>query len=116
MPVARTDGERDRLYEAAEVDARPYLAVEDTDRGWGVVYDLLPANAELTEAAAAALKERLVAHLEDVIGDPDRETSEVGHSVEPEMGTLYGFATEETAREVGELVADVVLDRSNWQQ
>ncbi|MFB6165226.1 MAG: hypothetical protein ABEJ31_08720 [Haloarculaceae archaeon] len=114
VPVHRDDAARDAAYERAQAAGEPYFAIERVDGGYAITYDLLPAGAQLTRPVVADLRERVTASVEDVVGDPDRPTGEVGHSIGDSLGNLSTFATEETAREVAATLSRIVLERDNW--
>lgn len=116
VPVYRDAEVRDRHYREAEAEGEPYLAVETVGDGpVTVTFDLLPADAQLCEAARETLRDRLVSELETLVADPDEPTGEVSHSLGPSLGSISGFEGEAAARSVAATVAPVVLDRSNWE-
>lgn len=107
--VCEDRGETEAAYAAAEAAGTVYLAVEASDDGWGVVYDLLPAGGELPPGVADRLREtvteRVETHVREAAGSP-----EVGHSVGPEMGTCYGLASRAAAETLAAEIQGVLAE------
>jgi hypothetical protein len=56
------------------------------------------------------------AELEDIVGDGELATAEVGKSVSDSLGHVSVLASEAAARRVAHAVAPVVLDQTNWTE
>jgi hypothetical protein len=114
IPLYETDASREVAYGEAQESGQPYLAVESHDDAFAVVYDLLPAGAQLTSDAHDELVATVTDEIEGVVADPQADTVEVSHSVGLALGSLAGIADEATARSLAGTVAAVVLEETNW--
>ena len=114
VPLYEDEAARDEAYRTSQRERRPYLAVEHVDRGYTVIYDLLPAGAELAPPAHAEVRERLQRAVEAIVGDDAYPTTEVSQSVGPSLGNVGPFRREAGARETADVLAQLVLPEENW--
>lgn len=101
-------------YADATRTAEPFLAVEQYGEEYAVTYDLLPADEQLTPAATARLRDRLTAELEAIVADKDGP-AELSKTVSDSLGNVSAFRRERTARRVAAVIADTVLEETNWR-
>jgi hypothetical protein len=115
VPLYEDQATRDEQYGAAEAESRPFFAVEQYEEGYAVTFDLLPAGAQLTEAARTEVRDLVTARVEALVADPDDPTAEVGHTVSDSLGNVSFLHNESTARELAADISEVVLDEANWE-
>ena len=114
VPLYEDEAARDEAYRTAQREHRPYLAVEHVGEGYTVIYDLLPAGAELAAPVHTEVRERLQRAVEAVVSDEGHPTAEVGQSVGPSLGNVGPFRREAGAREIADVLAQLVLAEENW--
>ncbi|MCU4800941.1 hypothetical protein OB920_11230 [Halobacteria archaeon HArc-gm2] len=115
VPVYETVDEQRALWERCAERGQPVLAVRDAARGYVVHYDLQHLDAELTQAALQALRDRVRSRRPYPTGtDPVSETEGVGGEAGPVSGELHA-PTERDARDLASHVSGFVLDRGNWR-
>jgi hypothetical protein len=114
VPVCESPADRDRRYRDAQRDGEPFLAVDAEEQGYPITYDLLPAGQRLSSDAHAELEARVREEIERVIDDPDAATDRLDAGIGPQMGNVYFFAEEATARDVAAAISRIVLDERNW--
>lgn len=122
VPVYETSEERDRLWSRCAERGVPVVAVRDARRGFIVRYDLQHLDAELTEAALRALRERTAAFQSYPTADTTAFPSGTdplsqSESVGGEAGAVSGDVhapTEAAARDLASQLSAVVFDRANW--
>lgn len=105
--VCTTREETEAAYAHAQSVGAVYVAVEQGNGTWGVVYDLLPANRSLEPAELESLRETVTQHVEERVGDSG-PTEEVGHGIGAEMGSLYGFRRREDAERIAGVIAETI--------
>ncbi|MFT4945434.1 MAG: hypothetical protein ACI9K3_001382 [Halovenus sp.] len=116
IPVHEGQEAIEQAYAEAEREGVPFVAIERYENGYAFTYDLLPAGRRLTPAILAEVKTRLTSELEDIVGDGELATAEVGKSVSDSLGHVSVLASEAAARRVAHAVAPVVLDQTNWTE
>ncbi|SFS02819.1 hypothetical protein SAMN05216559_2694 [Halomicrobium zhouii] len=115
VPVYETVDEQRALWERCADRGQPVLAVRDAARGYVVHYDLQHLDAELTQAALQALRDRVRSRRPYPTGtDPVSETEGVGGEAGSVSGELHA-PTERDARDLASHVSGFVLDRGNWR-
>jgi len=114
VPLYEDESARDDAYRTAQREGQPYLAVERSGEGYTVIYDLLPAGAELAGPAHTEVRERVRQAVETIVGDDAHPTAEVGQSIGTSLGNIGPFQREAAAHEVAELLATLVLPEDNW--
>lgn len=115
VPLYEDQATRDEQYGAAEAESRPFFAVEQYEEGYAVTFDLLPAGAQLTDAARAEVRDLVTSRVETLVADPDDPTTEVGHTVSDSLGNVSFLHEESTARSLAADISEVVLDEENWE-
>ena len=116
IPVFEDPDVRDLHYHESEAEGEPYLAVERYDEGYAVTFDLMPAGVQLTADGQRAVKERLVAEVEAVVGDADSPELEISHNLGAALGSVAAFEDVTTAQRLAASVAEPLLDESNWTE
>lgn len=115
VPVYATVDEQRALWERCAERGQPVLAVRDAARGYVVHYDLQHLDAELTQAALQALRDRVRSRRPyPTQTDPVSETEGVGGEAGPVSGELHA-PTERDARDLASHISGFVLDRGNWR-
>ena len=115
VPVYETADERRAIWQRCAERGQPVLAVRDAARGCVVHYDLQHLDAQLSQDAVQALRDRVRSrrpYRTDT--DPISETEGVGGEAGPVSGELHA-PTERDARDLASHVSGFVLDRSNWR-
>jgi hypothetical protein len=114
IPLYEDQRAREREYETAQREGKPYLGVERYEEGYAITYDLLPADAELVSTTQRELTERVNQTAEDIVADEVLPTEEVSKSISASLGNIGFFVREQSARDVAVVVAQLVLDDDNW--
>ncbi|MFB6111385.1 MAG: hypothetical protein ABEJ35_02495 [Halobacteriaceae archaeon] len=107
VTVCENRTETEAAYAAAERENRIYLAIEAADGTWSVVYDLLPAQKRLDSQTQTQLRTAVTDTVEALVAETDSST-EVGHTIGSEMGSLYGFEQRQSAEAVAEEIRTVL--------
>jgi hypothetical protein len=114
IPVYDGQSGVETAYARSERERQPFFGIERYEEGYAVTFDLLPAEATLTPSAQETVATELTAELEAIVADPDYPTDEVSKSVNDSLGNISLLASERGARRVGNVLAPVVLDETNW--
>jgi hypothetical protein len=114
VPVYRDAASRDEAYRRAERRGEPFVGVDEESDGYPLTYDLLPADVRLSASAHERLRDRVADAIESVLADPDSPTESLDAGVGEQMGNVYFFADEASAREVAAVVSEVIFDEDSW--
>jgi len=110
------DGQQavEKAYAQAEHNKQPFFGIEQYEEGYAVTYDLLPAGKQLAPTARKELQVQLTNEIETIVANESLSTIEVSKSISESLGNISFLASEESAKQVAQVIKPIVLDEANW--